>query len=53
METPEGSVTGDVGVVLVQVIVGNQLEWIVRPHLHADKGIDAHLEVVQERDPPR
>ena len=48
METPESSVTGDIGVALVQVIVGDQLGWIVRPQLHADKGIDAHIEVVQD-----
>ena len=48
METPRSSVIGEAGVALVQVIVAEQLGWIVRPQLHADKGIDAHLEVVQD-----
>ncbi|MXV89819.1 MAG: DUF4365 domain-containing protein [Acidimicrobiia bacterium] len=48
MDTPESSVTADVAVGLVQVIVGKQLGWIVRPQLQADKGIDAHIEVVQD-----
>ena len=48
METPESSVIGDVAVALVQVIVGKQLKWIVRPQLYADRGIDAHIEVVQD-----
>ena len=47
METPESSVTAEVAVGLVQVIVGKQLGWIVRLQLQADKGIDAHIEVVQ------
>lgn len=48
MDTPESSVTADVAVALVQVIVGKQLGWIVRPQWQADKGIDAHIEVVQD-----
>lgn len=48
METPDSSVTGDVGVALVSVIVGKQLKWIIRSQLQTDKGIDAHVEVVQE-----
>ena len=48
MDTPKSSVTGDIGVALVQVIVGDQLGWIVRPQLHADRGIDAHIEVIQD-----
>ena len=47
METPQSSLTGDIAVSMVQVIVGKQLSWIVRPQLLADKGIDAHIEVVQ------
>ena len=48
METPESSVTGDIAVDLVGLIVGKQLGWIVRPQLRADKGIDAQVEVVQD-----
>ena len=48
MDTPASSVTGDIAVDLVGFIVGKQLGWIVRPQLRADKGIDAHIEVVQD-----
>ena len=48
MEAPESSVTGDIAVDLVGLIVGKQLGWIVRPQLRADKGIDAQLEAVQD-----
>ncbi len=48
METPASSVTGDIAVDLVGLIVGKQLGWIVRPQLRADTGIDAQVEVVQD-----
>ena len=48
MKTPKSSLIGDAGVALVQLVAAEQLGWIVRPQLHADKGIDAQLEVVQD-----
>lgn len=48
MEAPASSLTADTGVALVQFIVGKELGWLFRSQFSADKGIDAHVEVVQE-----
>lgn len=46
MKTPKSSLTGDAGVGLVQFLVNHQLGWLFRSQPEADKGIDAHLEIV-------
>ena len=48
MKTPKSSITGDAGVALVQLLIMDQLGWLARSQPEADKGIDAHLEVVED-----
>ncbi len=48
MKTPKSSIVGDTGVALVQLLITDQLGWLVRSQPEADKGIDAHLEVVED-----
>ena len=47
MEDPDSAIIGEAGVALVNFIVGKDLGWIFRSQPSADRGIDAHVEIVQ------
>ena len=48
MKVPQSSLTGDAGVALVNFLVTDRLGWLFRSQPEADKGIDAHIEVVED-----
>ena len=48
MKVPESALTGDAGVALVNFLVTKRLGWLFRSQPEADKGIDAHIEVVED-----
>lgn len=48
MKVPESALTGDAGVALVNFLVTDRLGWLFRLQPEADKGIDAHIEVVED-----
>lgn len=48
MKVPESALTGDAGVALVNFLVSERLGWLFRSQPEADKGIDAHIEVVED-----
>ena len=50
MQREESDNTGRVGVYAVALAIEKSLGWILREQPTSDHGIDAHVEIVDERD---